>query len=295
MPLSSRLEEQLQQSMDYSIYWSCFEQRDEQLDTGWRILPYWVLLYTHAGETDFFQNPEAGHAETDDAGVTVLPVTVVEGELLLIPAGIRHRLLSTGPTVCDGLHINYRLFQSIDLLSLFEVPSVVGVEQVGPLRSAIQALTCLLQDNTSAGLQRLAQQQACAYELLYQLLLVSRSLPERERPLQSIGRIQNALTCIDEHLDQPLRVEALASRCSMSRNRFTALFKTIMGLSPRQYLAQKRLTRAMSLLANSEQPIASIAESLSFCDQFHFSRWFKKATGESPRSYREKIKAGLFR
>ena len=299
MAFSSELQEQIQHSLDYRIYWSCFQQLDEELDTGWRILPYWVLLYTHKGETRYFQDgaesEQRPFSSEQNAPNSECHTLARAGELLLIPAGVRHRLLSTEPTICDGLHINFRLFQGIDLLSLFEVPLIIQATEDPVLYQTMQNLTQLWSDDTCSDLLAIATRQACVYTLLQLILTAARPIPERERPLQSIGRIQNALSYIDEHPDHPIRVETLASYCSMSRNRFSLLFKEILGQSPQQYLTQKRLARAMSLLANSEQPISVIAETLSFCDQFHFSKWFKKVAGESPRSYRDKIRAGLFR
>jgi AraC-like DNA-binding protein len=44
---------------------------------------------------------------------------------------------------------------------------------------------------------------------------------------------------------------------------------------------------AVELIHDSKLTIAEIAEKLGYCDQFHFSRQFKKALGKSPIQFRK--------
>ena len=37
-------------------------------------------------------------------------------------------------------------------------------------------------------------------------------------------------------------------------------------------------------------PVSEVSERLGFCDQFYFSRYFKKRCGESPLKYRKRMK-----
>jgi len=47
-----------------------------------------------------------------------------------------------------------------------------------------------------------------------------------------------------------------------------------------------RLKMAMKLIAHKQRPLSEVAKMLGFCDQSNFSRWFKRATGTSPRNVR---------
>ena len=51
----------------------------------------------------------------------------------------------------------------------------------------------------------------------------------------------------------------------------------------------------MSLLVHSDQAVAEIADGLGFCDPFHFSKRFKRLTGESPSDYRRQLRQTLLR
>ena len=59
-----------------------------------------------------------------------------------------------------------------------------------------------------------------------------------------------------------------------------------MGISPGQFILQKKMETATQLLTSTDLPIASIADSLGFGSQFYFSNFFKKQTGMTPSSYR---------
>ena len=92
---------------------------------------------------------------------------------------------------------------------------------------------------------------------------------------------------MSEHLDQPMRVSALAALANLSPAHFSALFKEQTGCSPRDYLHLLRIHRACQLLRTTTLNVKEIATRLGYQDQFHFSRQFKAFQGVSPSEYRE--------
>jgi len=67
---------------------------------------------------------------------------------------------------------------------------------------------------------------------------------------------------------------------------FTHLFKAATGLSPKQYMMQRKMKRAAELLDESFLSVKEIAADLGFDHQSHFSREFKKHSGASPSERR---------
>ena len=60
-----------------------------------------------------------------------------------------------------------------------------------------------------------------------------------------------------------------------------------MGLSPWRFVQQQRILRARALLRVRNRPIAEIATALGYTDQSHFTNMFRRATGRTPKSYRD--------
>jgi AraC-like DNA-binding protein len=67
----------------------------------------------------------------------------------------------------------------------------------------------------------------------------------------------------------------------------TRAFKVAFGLAPHAYLIQLRLSKARFLLAKGD-PLAEVAMKLGFADQSHMGRWFRRAYGLTPASYRKR-------
>jgi AraC family transcriptional regulator len=99
------------------------------------------------------------------------------------------------------------------------------------------------------------------------------------------------LRLIDERLrevrDAPTLTE-LASLCNLSVRQLTRGFRASFGRSIGEHVAQCRLDNAKRLLA-AEQSVKEVAYSLGFATPSSFSVAFRRATGETPRQFRQRI------
>ncbi|QYM80582.1 AraC family transcriptional regulator [Horticoccus luteus] len=85
--------------------------------------------------------------------------------------------------------------------------------------------------------------------------------------------------------------ERFAGAFGFSYEQFRRKFSEGMGEAPARYRLARRIDRAAALLQAEERPLKQIAAELGFCDEFHFSKLFKRRTGLSPSAYRRQWRA----
>lgn len=109
-------------------------------------------------------------------------------------------------------------------------------------------------------------------------------LPAQEGGLPTY-RLRQVLEYIDAYLDRDLTLAELAAVTQMSPNYFTQLFKHSTGLTPHQYVIQRRIESAKQLLIEGKLTIADIALQVGFAHQSHLNRHFKRWVGVTPRIF----------
>jgi AraC family transcriptional regulator len=100
-------------------------------------------------------------------------------------------------------------------------------------------------------------------------------------------RIRRSVELMHTQLDQDLTLKALAAASYLSPFHFARLFKKLTGLSPHNYLAGIRATRAQLLLAETDLSIADIGTRVGYLSGSHFTKAFRTATGATPREFRQ--------
>jgi AraC family transcriptional regulator len=99
------------------------------------------------------------------------------------------------------------------------------------------------------------------------------------------------LRLIEERLmevrDAPTLAE-LAGLCGLSVRQLTRGFRASRGRSIHEYVEVSRVDHARRLLA-THQSVKAIAYSLGFSSSSGFAAAFRRATGEAPRQYRQRV------
>lgn len=91
---------------------------------------------------------------------------------------------------------------------------------------------------------------------------------------------------IYNHLYEEITLENLARLTGLNGQYLSQRFKKELGVSFRDYLAERRIEEARSLIKHARRPLSEIASRLCFHDQSHFTKAFKKRTGMTPQQYR---------
>lgn len=217
--------------------------------------------------------------------------TRIKGDIAIIPAGISHRCNWNAPAQFMILAIESAL--------LFQVAQ----DWVNPDRielmphfmmgqdALLQGIFCALRDELDSGkiggyLLIDSLKTTLAIHLIRNYCIAKPKLSSYGDGLSKLA-LQQVREYINEHLHQDIKLIDLAAIAQMSSYHFLRLFKQSMGITPHQYILQRRIAKAKYLLQQGELSIAEVAALVGFCDQSHFTRYFKRIVGVTPKQIRQ--------
>ena len=122
-------------------------------------------------------------------------------------------------------------------------------------------------------------------ELIYSILCIL-FLTQRVSNVPGRAFIEKAMSYVDAHFREPLRVSDIASKAGLSSSYFTRCFRQATGYSPYEYLTLRRIGAAKDLLLSGDLSIYEIACTCGYNSEENFIRSFKNAVGISPGSFR---------
>lgn len=96
------------------------------------------------------------------------------------------------------------------------------------------------------------------------------------------GKLQSLLEHIEENLSRKISIKELSSTLFMSEKYFIVYFKSIIGLTPHQYIVERRMKKAYDLLNQNGFSVSQTAEMVGYPDQYSFTKAFKSKYGFSP-------------
>jgi AraC family transcriptional regulator len=112
----------------------------------------------------------------------------------------------------------------------------------------------------------------------------------RQQPVKgglSRRQRERVLDYIHANLESDLSLSALAAVAQLSPRYFSLAFRNSVGVTPHQYVIRERISEAERLLVARRMPVAEVAMTLGFASQSHFTKIFHRATGTTPKRYRQ--------
>ena len=124
------------------------------------------------------------------------------------------------------------------------------------------------------------------YEYLY---LLACRFPQKNisSTEKRISYIEDALKYIELNYSEAISVQSLADWLNLERTYLYRLFKSILHVSPQEYLLDFRIRQACNLLKTTDFSVSNIARSVGYEDALYFSRLFHRKKGMTPSRYRE--------
>lgn len=127
--------------------------------------------------------------------------------------------------------------------------------------------------------------------LLALIQKIHEELCQRNEILRQQTMAQKIRDIIDSVPDGNITVEQLCKDTNFSKRHLNRLFKEEYGLTPKEYILNRRLAIIQSLLKRTNLSIKEIAEKLHFCNAAYLSRFYHEQTGTTALEYRKQNQA----
>jgi len=225
------------------------------------------------------------------------------GDLVLVGANLPHVWHQDAKdcTSDDDVHAIVVRFTDVFMGEDFmQKPELEGVRNL--LRRASRGFKIggKTRQEVTAKMMRLADTEGLAR--LVELLAVLHLLAESKdlRPLASPGyspllseedqdRMSRVLRYIHSHLHLEIDRDEAAGHAHLSEGAFSRFFKARTGRTLPQYVNELRISRACTLLAESDRKVVDIAEECGFENLANFNRQFLRLMKKSPRDWRREF------
>jgi AraC-like DNA-binding protein len=127
-------------------------------------------------------------------------------------------------------------------------------------------------------------------ELIMQLMLNTkepREIPDNLKKFH-LATVEKAKLFLLQNFDKNIGLQSLADHCCVSLFHFSRIFKSILNVSPHQFLQQVRLNHANILLETTGLPVSQISDQCGFNSLEYFATAYKQRFKTTPSSFREK-------
>jgi AraC family transcriptional regulator len=98
--------------------------------------------------------------------------------------------------------------------------------------------------------------------------------------------LRRSIALMEARLEGDLGLVELASEAGLSTSHFIRSFRESTGKTPYQYLLERRVQRAQTLMRDLRTSLPEVAKSSGFANQHHMARIFRSVTGMTPSAYR---------
>lgn len=195
-------------------------------------------------------------------------ITVTPGSMTLLPPGVPTAYRFT--TRIEHVYAHFRLSEGDPDATL---PQVV--------ENPPEAVTGDLQDAILWQHERPILASACLWRLLWRLAI---PLAAKTRPDTAL---RAAITYLEAHLGEPLRVAEVAAATGISHNQLIRIFRTNLGTTPLAWLQRRRADTAAYLIRATDRSLGSIAAEVGLPDRQHFNKVIRRRLGCAPSRLRE--------
>jgi AraC family transcriptional regulator len=268
-------------SLDIHCHWASFQKEREPHSTHCEtVLGYWMFLVAHRGTY-------AGLIANSDT------FRAYSGQVVCIPPSTAFSLSFERHGALSGVALSATVLGGLDLLEFFTIPPVLGRSPSSPIADALSRFAEVAVTMHRWDFGKVALFNSLGYNFVAAVLDAVTLDADGHGRMRGALRLIPVVSHIWRNASRRITRAELASVLGVGEQHLHLLFKRHIGVAPYKYIQRVRLMKAQTQLISRQDTIGRIAEELGFCDQFHFSKEFKKEFGISPTVYRERKRAFL--
>ena len=218
--------------------------------------------------------------------------------ILLVPAGHVHGFRFTPDIDGPVVTATQRALESManvvmpELLQTIRQPQVIALQPEGRYVDQLMPLFLTLEQefrNHAPG--HLAASTSLLLALVVQVNRLAAALtqgtPNANAPSSRKARqMEKFRQLVDRHFRTEHSVQLYASELGVTPGQLARLSREVLGMPTQEVINARILHEAQRDLVYTSLPIKQLAADLGFDDDAYFSRFFRKHTGTSPKSFR---------
>jgi len=203
-------------------------------------------------------------------------------DLLFVPAGAYHYLIPTAPVSYENYVIGIQpdILDALHYRKLFSPPLMIRIPDDAELKGFFARLDFYDQHYSPQDFDR------CAGALIQELITYC---SYRKSELDSVRsasltHIDEIISYISSHLEQPLDAQHIARHFLLSKSYVQNMFSNSMHIGLKKYIMQKKIYAAHDDLAQGISP-GDVCEKYGFGDYSVFYRLYRKTFCVSPGNH----------
>ncbi len=197
-----------------------------------------------------------------------------------------HKYYTDDIDTCEILWMHFNGRQAAIYLNYLEqnitLPIIFNERQVGGL---IKQCFTLYNDKSS-------EREFLLSQRIYSILLTILHWVSVEKASINISPqtefMNNTINYIDNNIYSKITLDEIARHMNVSAYHYCRVFKKHFHITPMQYVLMKKIELSKYMLAYTHDAISTIASTLAFVDQSHFSKTFKHFEKQTPLAFRKK-------
>lgn len=219
-------------------------------------------------------------------------ITIGENELVFIPRGLYYvsdllpakgRFKSLLFYFDDSLIHSFLAQTKVSEFSKKAIPEYLKLGVVPMVNQFAATLLLIYKD------PKVNDKSLLPLKILELLHLINNLVPEQQLAdvlfRLTLPKKRQIKDLMEKNYDKPLKVEDYAYLSGRSLSSFRRDFRTFYATTPQQWLKDRRLEKALHLLAENDISVTSLAYEVGYENTSCFIKAFKKKVGQPPKQY----------